>query len=275
MARTIGLAPGGLSLHVSTLDFTFAFQPIVDVTRRSVYAQEALIRGTRNESAAQILGSSVGAEIYELDERARARAIELASRLNVECYLSINFMPNCMATSPHTLDNTLSAAEKCGFPIERLILEVTEGEIIRDMQLFATVISRCRARGVRVAIDDFGAGHSGLNLLAEFQPDLLKLDMFLVRNIHTHGPRQAIVRGILQTCGDLGIDVIAEGIETKPEFSWFQAHDVRLFQGYFFARPGFECLPECAFGTDEACGASPADEDTLSQMHALRKIAEG
>jgi blue light- and temperature-responsive anti-repressor len=228
---------------VSIPEFTFAFQPIVDVPRRRVYAQEALIRGKHNESAASILGASVGAEIYELDQCARAGAVALASKLRMTCDLSINFMPNALLALPRTLENTLDAAAACGFPVDRIILEVTEGEMIQDMGGFAAMINRCRTHGVRVAIDDFGAGYSGLNLLAEFQPDLLKLDMFLVRDIHTHGPRQAIVRGILQTCTDLGIDVIAEGVESAAEFAWFRAHEVHLFQGYFFARPGLETLP--------------------------------
>src|ERR1039457_1887379 len=80
------------------------------------------------------------------------------SRLGTECYLSINFMPNGLAASPQTLDNTLAAAEGCGFPIDRIILEVTEGEMIQDMRRFATMIARCRLRGMRVAVDDFGAG---------------------------------------------------------------------------------------------------------------------
>ena len=195
----------------------------------------------------------------------------------MECYLSINFMPNGLAASPQTLDNTLSAAEGCGFPIDRIILEVTEGEMIQDMRRFATMIARCRVRGMRVAIDDFGAGHSGLNLLAEFQPDLLKLDMNLVRDIHTHGPRQAIVRGILQTCGDLAIDVIAEGVETEPEFAWFEAHDVELFQGYFFAKSGFECLPGFRFGDDEVDGKSRVYPTTsrAANILAWRKLLRG
>lgn len=234
---------------MSIPEFSFAFQPIVDVTQGCVYAQEALIRGRHNESAASILGASVGAEIYELDPQARAGAIALASKLQMSCDLSINFMPNALVALPRTLENTLDAAAACDFPIDRIILEVTEGEMIQDMGGFAAMINRCRTHGVRVAIDDFGAGHSGLNLLAEFQPDLLKLDMFLVRDIHAHGPRQAIVRGILQTCTDLGIDVIAEGVETALEFAWFKSHGVELFQGYFFARPALENLPGYAVET--------------------------
>jgi EAL domain-containing protein (putative c-di-GMP-specific phosphodiesterase class I) len=97
--------------------------------------------------------------------------------------------------------------------------------------------------GIKLAIDDFGAGYSGLNLLAEFQPDQVKIDMNLVRGIEKHGPRQAIVRGIAQVCVDLGIDVIAEGVETLQEFRWFEDQGIRLFQGYLFAKPAFEQFP--------------------------------
>ena len=87
------------------------------------------------------------------------------------------------------------------------MLEVTEGEIIADMTHFASLINEYRGLGLKVAIDDFGAGYSGLNLLVNFQPDQIKLDMFLVRGIEAHGPRQAIVRAIDQACRDLGVDV--------------------------------------------------------------------
>ena len=223
--------------------FTFAFQPIVDVGRRRVYAQEALIRGTARQSAAEILNACVGAELYELDERARAQAIALASRLGLDCLLSINFMPNSLTAAPHSLDHTLAAAEQCSFPIERLILEVTEGEMIQDMRRLGSIIDRCRARGMRVAIDDFGAGYSGLNLLANFQPDQIKLDLTLVCGIESHGPRQAIIRAVGQICNDLGIDVIAEGVETEGEYTWLATEGVRLFQGYLFAKPALESFP--------------------------------
>jgi len=105
------------------------------------------------------------------------------------------------------------------------------------------LMNEYRGLGVKVAIDDFGAGYSGLNLLANFQPDQIKLDMFLVRGIEGHGPRQAIVRATCQACRDLGIDVIAEGVETVEEYAWLMHAGVRLFQGYLLAKPGFESFP--------------------------------
>ena len=93
------------------------------------------------------------------------------------------------------------------------------------------------------AIDDFGAGYAGLNLLAEFQPDIVKLDMALVRGIDTNLPRQAIIAGILGICRMLNVRVIGEGIETVGEMQTLRDLGVELMQGYLFARPAFEELP--------------------------------
>jgi EAL domain-containing protein (putative c-di-GMP-specific phosphodiesterase class I) len=96
---------------------------------------------------------------------------------------------------------------------------------------------------VKVAIDDFGAGYSGLNLLSNFQPDQIKLDRCLIFGIESHCPRQSIVRAIVQVCRDLEIEVVAEGVETVGEYAWLMNAGVKLFQGYLFAKPAFESLP--------------------------------
>jgi EAL domain-containing protein (putative c-di-GMP-specific phosphodiesterase class I) len=141
----------------------------------------------------------------------------------------------------------LAAAARHALPIDRVILEVTEGEVIADYAHLGQQLNKFRSMGLKVAIDDFGAGYSGLNMLADFQPDQIKIDMNLVRGIERHGPRQSIVRAVVQVCGDLGIDVIAEGVESLAEYAWFAEHGIRLFQGYLFAKPGFESLPRAHF----------------------------
>jgi EAL domain-containing protein (putative c-di-GMP-specific phosphodiesterase class I) len=142
------------------------------------------------------------------------------------------------------LTSTVDMAKIAGLRAEQLMLEVSEREVIKDTQLFVDRANLCKALGVRFAIDDFGAGYSGLNLLADFQPEQLKLDMVLVRDVHCKGPRQAITRGVLRTCTDLGIEVVAEGVETLDEYAWLLDEGVHLFQGYLFAKPAFEQLPE-------------------------------
>jgi EAL domain-containing protein (putative c-di-GMP-specific phosphodiesterase class I) len=224
-------------------NFTFAFQPIVDTKAREVLSYEALIRGPSNQPAYQILHQVPGDRMHLFDEKARTEAISLATRLGITCDLNLNFLPRSLYASTTAVLSTIEAANRNRLPISRIVLEVTEGEVIVDTAHFAELINEYRGLGVKLAIDDFGAGYSGLNLLVNFQPDQIKLDMFLVRGIDGHGPRQAIVRAIDQVCGDLGIDVIAEGVETIEEHEWLANHGVRLFQGYLFAKPGFESFP--------------------------------
>ena len=94
------------------------------------------------------------------------------------------------------------------------------------------------------AIDDFGAGHSGLNMLADFRPDVLKIDMALTRSIQMDHVRTKIAGAIVGLCHELHVSVIAEGIETIEEAVALRALGIRLFQGYLFARPIIEQLPQ-------------------------------
>lgn len=224
------------------MDCSFAFQPIVDAQSGRVFSQEALVRGPRGESAGSVFAQVAPADLHRFDRDCRAGALRLAQRLGLRSYLNLNALPRALLNAETGLGHTLAAAADCSFPCGQVILEVTEGELLDDQARFAALINSYRQAGMRFAIDDFGAGYSGLNLLAEFQPDFLKIDMQLSRGIHAHGPRQAIVRGIVQVCADLGIDVIAEGIETLDEYRWFCDEGVSLFQGYLFAPGSFESL---------------------------------
>jgi EAL domain-containing protein (putative c-di-GMP-specific phosphodiesterase class I) len=110
-----------------------------------------------------------------------------------------------------------------------------------------------------------------LSLLADFQPDKLKLDKSIIQGVQTSGPRQAIVRSVIEFCFCLGITVVAEGVETEAEWQWLQSAGVRRFQGYLFARPGFECVPPVAWSSlldiDEANHAL-----RQTQMNNLNRI---
>jgi EAL domain-containing protein (putative c-di-GMP-specific phosphodiesterase class I) len=226
---------------------SFAFQPIVDIASHQVFAYEALVRGRSNESAATVFAGVQASQIHVFDRAARIQAIELAASLGLKSGLSLNFLPRALETLPDAITSTIDAARNVGLSERKIFLEVTEGELIRDLAQFSMTLNQYRTSGIHLAIDDFGAGHSGLNLLAEFQPDVIKIDMHLVRDIDGKGPRQAIVRAVIQACDDLGIDVIAEGVETDPEYRWFKRAGVRLYQGYLFGRPGFQSLPAPVF----------------------------
>ena len=225
------------------VDFSFAFQPIVDVLARRVYAHEALVRGLHGEPASEVIARHSAPDLAAFDAACRAQAIAVAARIGLPGTLNINILPNAVLDPVVGLDSTLAAARRHAFALERIVIEATESEAIRDLAHFRRTVDAYHGAGIRFAIDDFGAGYSGLNLLSEFQPDIVKLDMLLVRGIAAHGPRQAIARAIVQVCVDLGIDLIVEGVETLDEYAWFRDQGVRLFQGYLFARPMFEGAP--------------------------------
>ena len=221
----------------------FAFQPIVDTHSRSVYAYEALVRGPSGESAQSVLSQVDEQNRYQFDQLCRTTAIAEAAALGVPGYLSINFMPNAVYRAEACIRSTFAAAEKHGFPIERIIFETLESESIVSRAHLVDIFKAYRKFGFQTAIDDFGAGYSGLSLLVDFQPDLVKLDMGLIRGIDTDTVRQHVVRGVLTMCANIGIRVIAEGVETQGERDFLRAYGVSLMQGYFFAKPAFRELP--------------------------------
>ena len=228
-------------------DFSMAFQPIYDAGARRVWGYEALVRGLSGEGAYQVLGKVLPEQRYRFDQDCRVKAIELASRLfpaDQELMLSINFMPNAVYEPAACLRATLLAATRCGFPTSSIMFEFTENEEVVDTGHLTNIITEYRRHGFTTAIDDFGAGHAGLGLLVDFQPDLMKIDMKLIRGIDTSPARQAVVAGIGGIARELGIKVLAEGIETEDEFRVLKAAGIRLFQGYWFAKPEFEALPE-------------------------------
>lgn len=226
------------------IDFSFAFQPIVDIETRSIFSQEALVRGPAGEPAHSVLDRLTDETRYRFDQACRVKIVKMAAELGIPSNVNINFYPNAVYKPELCIRTTLAAAAEYGFPTDRIIFEVTEGEEISDHAHLLAIIQTYQKLGFRTAIDDFGAGYAGLNLLSEFQPDYIKLDIKLVTGIDKNRPRQAIVRGILQVCDELSISVIAEGVETRDEYHWLKDAGIRLFQGYHFARPSFESIAD-------------------------------
>jgi EAL domain-containing protein (putative c-di-GMP-specific phosphodiesterase class I) len=242
-----GLLPrSGTALGFS---ITMAFQPIIDIESHEVYSYEALVRGTRGESAALVLSNVTNDRRYVFDQICRMKALSLGKRLRIATRRNINFMPNALYELDTCLRTTVRAAHHYGFPIEQIVFEVMEGERVMDIKHVAEVIQECQKQGLRIAIDDFGAGYSGLNLLADLHPDMIKLDIGLCRAIDTSPVRQAIVHGVMVACDDLHVEVIAEGVEKLSEFVTLRTLGVRYFQGYLFARPSLESLPDVTWPT--------------------------
>lgn len=229
-------------------DFTMAFQPIVDLARGSVWGYEALVRGAGGAGAMEVLSQVTAENRYSFDQACRVKAIELAGGLfppQGGTRLSINFLPNAVYQPSACIRTTLAAAGRVGFDLQRIAFEFTENEPA-DVPHIRRILAVYSKLGFITAIDDFGAGFAGLALLADFQPDLVKIDMALVRGIAHSPARQAIVAGIMQMSVALGFAVLAEGVETQEELAALREAGVTLFQGYLFARPQVERLPQVA-----------------------------
>ncbi|MGF6492248.1 EAL domain-containing protein (putative c-di-GMP-specific phosphodiesterase class I) [Luteibacter sp. 621] len=226
---------------------TMAFQPIVDLASQMVFAHEALVRGIDGESAYDVLSSVAHENRYAFDQACRITAIRTAAQVCPPALLSINFLPNAIYNPEHCLQATLAAAKASNWPLERVIFEVTEHEEIVDHDHLVRILAAYKAHGFLTAIDDFGAGFAGLNLLADFQPDLLKLDIGLVRGIDADAKRRRIVEHTVAMCDDLGVRVIAEGVETEDECRALLDLGIPLQQGFLFARPQLASLPVVAW----------------------------
>ena len=228
---------------VTVPEFTMAFQPILDIETAQVYAFEALVRPVGDGSAYDVLKQITDENRYAFDQACRVKAISLAARLDMSALLSINFLPNAVYQPAACLQKTFEAAEGAKFPLHHLMFEVTENEPARDIGHLQNIFSEYKRHGMITAIDDFGAGHSGLNMLADFQPDVIKIDMALTRAINTDAVRYEITRAIIELCKKLHISVVAEGVETLQEAVTLRHLGVRLFQGFLFAKPVLENLP--------------------------------
>lgn len=225
--------------------FSMAFQPIVDVARNYIFAYEALVRGPEGQSAASVLSQVNADNRYAFDQQCRVKAIELAARLypdNADLNLSINFMPNAVYEPRACIRLTLATAERVGFPLDRIIFEFTEDEKL-DTAHILNILDTYKKIGFKTAIDDFGAGHAGLGLLTKFQPDIVKLDMDLVRGIDRDPVKRKVVNHTLRLLDDLEITPVCEGIESGEEMAVLRDLGVTLIQGYLLAKPAFEALP--------------------------------
>lgn len=224
------------------IQFTIAFQPIVNLSKKSIYGYQSLVRGPNNEDAEQIFSRLTNANRFQFEQDVRYQAIRLAKELQLQGMLSLSRLPTAVQLDA-SITQTIDPVAGLNFPAERIIFEFTEREENLDHEHLKSIFSEYKKQGFTTAINNFGAGYSGLNRLVDFQPDVIKLDTSLIKNIHNDRVKKSIVSGIIAVCKELSIEIIAEGIESREERDSLFALGVNLFQGYFFAKPAFERLP--------------------------------
>jgi EAL domain-containing protein (putative c-di-GMP-specific phosphodiesterase class I) len=212
------------------------YQPIVRWSTRSVYGYEALVR-SREASLPDPYSLFDAADRLNahqaLGRAIRARVIEPIDALTSGQALFVNIHANELLDDS-LFDDTSPLARHS----DRIVIEITERDALDGVKDARARVQRLKDRGFRIAIDDLGAGYAGLTSFAVLEPDLVKIDMSLVRNVHLEPAKRKLVRAIVSLSADLGMAVVAEGVENAEERDVLVDQGCDLLQGYYFARPG-------------------------------------
>jgi EAL domain-containing protein (putative c-di-GMP-specific phosphodiesterase class I) len=223
---------------------TSHFHPLVHVGATTrVFAHEALLRGQgRDGHPLQPLDVFHGAReaglLQELDLAACRCAIRESAYLDEDVTVFVNFSPAMIDDAEGCLRSTMASIEAAGLAPDRFVFEVIEADRIEDADQLKRVLDAYRRDGFRVALDDLGAGWSTLSLVHRLQPDFIKLDRELIREVNQDRVKDLIASKLLEIGHGLGIRTIVEGVETAAELEWAEARGADFVQGFLIARPG-------------------------------------
>ncbi len=224
------------------------FQPIVDLYTGAVFGYEVLSRGTDPFRMPQELFgyAELWGLSWDLEYACRAAALRKISSLPKEAKAKrffLNVSPSIFHDPRFQAGFTLGYLRDVGLDSENVVLEITETASVDDYEQFEELVRHYVEQGFRVALDDFGAGHSGLTTLAAMAPHYLKIDKALVCNIHKSPYKQHLIKAIVSFAVNVESNVIAEGIETKEELDALFRLGIRYAQGFLFERPAPEPEP--------------------------------
>jgi EAL domain-containing protein (putative c-di-GMP-specific phosphodiesterase class I) len=218
---------------ISGNGLSIVYQPIINVLQDKIVGFESLTRF----SATPLRGPDVWfneAASVGLGAQLEMRAVELAmvalESLPQDVYLSFN-------VSPDTLINGDLGRLLEGLSLERLVLEITEHATIVDYSELINALTPLRTRRIRLAVDDAGAGYASFRHILRLEPDIIKLDMSLTRDIDTDGARRALASALILFAHQTGSKIVAEGVETASELEVLRSLSVNKAQGYFLGRP--------------------------------------
>jgi EAL domain-containing protein (putative c-di-GMP-specific phosphodiesterase class I) len=212
-----------------------AYQPIVTASDTRVFAQEALLRSddpTLPDPTALLDAAERTGRLSDLGQLVRSCAAEEIKRAPSDWSFFINVHPHELGAIDLLVNGPMREISS------RIVLEITERASLDQIPNAYAAIAQLRKCGYRIAIDDLGAGYSGLSSFAELEPEFVKFDMSLVREIDKRATKQRLVAAISAMCKGLGTRVVAEGVETESERKTLIELGCELLQGHLFARPG-------------------------------------
>lgn len=219
-----------------------AFQPIISASNRAIWSQEALAWDTRMQRELTASDQDAG-PLSEIEALARERAMLLSAEPGSIQNININVRPTSPQDAIATMRAIIDLSRKQDVQDRQITLELNQDYLNGDVNSIIAIVQDCKENQLNICLDHFGAGRSGLNQIEMSQPNSIALNAKLVQDIDTNGAKQAIIRGLMQTCDDLGIDVIAKHVETTGEFEWLVSEGIDLFQGGLFGNPQLGSMP--------------------------------
>jgi EAL domain-containing protein (putative c-di-GMP-specific phosphodiesterase class I) len=212
---------------------SIVYQPVFDLKQAQVIGFESLARFTTTPVRAPNAWFSDAARVgldIALELKVLEKALACFTRLPPGIYVAFNVSPNIV------INGQLELAFR-NAPIDRIVLEVNEHVSIREYDEIAKAMAPLRERGLRVSVDDTGAGLTSFRHIVSLRPDIVKLPMSLTRNIDSDGARRALASALMQFANESAATIIAEGVETAAELKALRAIGVTRAQGYFLGRP--------------------------------------
>lgn len=230
---------------VNNESLTAYFQPIVDIKHNEIYGYELLSRGVREDGSLMypdILFEKSKRNDYnfKLDRLCRESALKTAATKKVSQKIFINFIPTSIYDPEFCLKSTEKWAKQLEFDPSQIVFEVVETESVEDQEHLKRILEFYRSQGFKIALDDVGEGYSGLNMLIELQPDIIKIDRKIITDIHQNKLKQSVYKALYNLSKEQNITVLAEGVETREELQTIQDIGADLVQGYYFAKPSSE-----------------------------------
>ncbi|MCC4834213.1 GGDEF domain-containing protein [Shewanella sp. 10N.7] len=220
------------------------FQPIFNITNQKVHGFEALSRGPEHSPLFSPVPLFKTAEhmgkLSELETLCRSISINAFKTCELKGKLFINISPKALLDPDHPKGLTLQLIKQMGLRPEDVVIELSEQYPADDIDLLKDCLNHYRNQGFLTAIDDLGAGYSGLRLWSELAPDYVKIDRHFIHQIDSTPVKQEFVRSIVELCQNLTCKVIAEGIETPAELTMLKQLGVTYCQGYLLGRPNIK-----------------------------------
>jgi EAL domain-containing protein (putative c-di-GMP-specific phosphodiesterase class I) len=213
-----------------------AYQPIVDARSEAIFAQEALLRSAEPalpHPGAVLDAAQRSGRLYDVGRLVRGAVAEAIVSAPEHLLFFVNLHPEDLGDPAlHAADSALSGLAS------RVVLEITERASLEALPGVRSQVAKLREMGFRIALDDLGAGYAGLTSFVRLEPEFVKLDMSLVRDVHQSAPKQKIIGSMVSLCHEMGKQIVAEGVEQAAERDTLVALGCDLLQGYYFGKPG-------------------------------------